>query len=518
MEARARRTLLGVAAIAVVVANLPGTARADLSPSPLPSDAAASPAASPTASPITSTSASPTGSASSTPTLSGATALPGAPLARTPVPGATASSATTTAAVAPAPLTTALGPNDGVAPARGQVDAYLALETQREAAAAAVTKAQATWTTDRGITSWLSAQQPAVSLLVAQAHVATDTAQNTTDAVIRELYQQGDAGLGAIGTVLAEGPDGFLNGLDNLSRARSVANGVAGQYVAARAQLGLALTTQASYQSQLHSARTNQYDAQLALLAAQSALAALDLRIAALDVAPPQVAVGPDGCPTATMPATLRDGADAIGATTLCRSAVRQAATPQAALAITWAFQHLGSAYACGGAGRLLPYRADCSSFVSRAYHEGAGLGTAGPGWAPSTRNMVPWDGVKLDPHYALVPPGLLRPGDLVLYDTCPQGGCPYKHVVMYLGSPDHGRTQWMVHTNACGDVAHVSAFWGFPTTGEPFLVARRVLALPGEKVSVPVVAAARAAGAAATARAQAMIAAAVWAAGATTH
>jgi cell wall-associated NlpC family hydrolase len=196
--------------------------------------------------------------------------------------------------------------------------------------------------------------------------------------------------------------------------------------------------------------------------------------------------VGPDGCPTQNVPATLRDGSDAVGAATLCRQAVKQAATPQAALAITWAFQHLGASYACGGAGRLLPFRADCSSFVSRAYHEGAGLATAGDGWAPSTRNMVPWDGVPLDPHYGYLPPPLLRAGDLVLYDTCPQGGCPYKHVVMYLGSPDGGKTFWMIHTNACGDVAKVETFWGFPSSGHPFLVARRVLALPGETVEVP--------------------------------
>jgi hypothetical protein len=131
----------------------------------------------------------------------------------------------------------------------------------------------------------------------------------------------------------------------------------------------------------------------------------------------------------------------------------------------------------------MLPYRADCSSFVSRAYAEGAGLNTAGDTWAPSTRNMVPWDGVALDPHYAYVATKALRPGDLVLYDTCPQGGCPYKHVVMYLGAPGGG-TPWMLHTNSCGDVAKVEQFWGFPTTGShTFLVARRVLPVAGEKV-----------------------------------
>ena len=134
----------------------------------------------------------------------------------------------------------------------------------------------------------------------------------------------------------------------------------------------------------------------------------------------------------------------------------------------------------------MLPWRADCSSYVSRAYHEGAGLGTAGDTWAPSTRDMIPWDGAKLDPHYVYVPPTALRPGDLVLYNSCPQGGCPYRHVVMYLGSPDGGKTFYQAHTNSCGDVAHISQFAGFPVTGEYFEVARRVVALPGEKVRVP--------------------------------
>jgi cell wall-associated NlpC family hydrolase len=159
--------------------------------------------------------------------------------------------------------------------------------------------------------------------------------------------------------------------------------------------------------------------------------------------------------------------------------AVAAAATPQAALALTWAFAHLGAAYACGGAGRMLPWRMDCSSLVSRAYHEGAGLAVAGAAWAPSTRDMVPWGGASLDPHYALVTPASLRPGDLVLYDT---GGATYRHVVIYLGPATKGGTSWMLHTNACGDVAKVEPFWGFPTSGSAtFLVARRVLRLPSD-------------------------------------
>ena len=174
-------------------------------------------------------------------------------------------------------------------------------------------------------------------------------------------------------------------------------------------------------------------------------------------------------CPTTSPSGTLRDGSASVGGLALCRHAVAAAATPQAALAIAAAFHMLGAPYACGGVGRMAPFRFDCSSLVSRAYFLGAGLDTAGVDWAPSTRDMVPWDGVRLASWAALVTPANLRPGDLVLYDT---GGATYRHVVMYLGDG------YMLHTNSCGDVAHVSAFWGTgPMSGRRFLVARRVMA-----------------------------------------
>ena len=178
------------------------------------------------------------------------------------------------------------------------------------------------------------------------------------------------------------------------------------------------------------------------------------------------------GCPTSVPSDTLRDGSSSLGASALCRQAVAAAATPQAALAIQAAFHMLGAPYACGGVGRMDAFRFDCSSLVSRAYYLGAGLDTAGKDWAPSTRDMVPWDGVRLASWASRVAPSSLRPGDLVLYDT---GGSTYRHVVMYIGNG------YMLHTNSCGDVAHVSTFWGFPSGGgHVFLVARRVTAPAG--------------------------------------
>jgi cell wall-associated NlpC family hydrolase len=385
-----------------------------------------------------------------------------------------------------APGRTPLPRTDGVIPDQGQLDEYLELTAQRDAAAATLETAHVAYAEATRAVAGLVAERTAADAVRAAAAASADATQSDVEDVARDLYQSGDAGIGALATAISSGPAGLLDRLDNARKAGAAARGIVNEATDARAELALANATVLALTLRIDAASSSVALAQKAVTDAEAALRAIDEKLEALAISAPQQQVGPDGCPTANVPGTLRDGSDAIGAAELCRSAVRQAATPQAALAIQWAFAHLGAPYACGGAGRLQPFRMDCSSFVSRAYAEGAGLRTAGPGWAPSTRNMVPWDGVALDPHYAFVAPLALRAGDLVTYDTCPQGGCPYKHVVMYLGSPDGGQSFWMAHTNACGDIAKIERFWGFPTTGHPFLVARRVIALPGETVSRP--------------------------------
>jgi cell wall-associated NlpC family hydrolase len=332
----------------------------------------------------------------------------------------------------------------------------------------------------------LNVQQAYSGTSVQQTVSALSVAKRRVDNVASKIYQQGDGGLGAIASVLTGGPNSFIQGLNQVQMDRTAANRAVYDAQKTRAAAALAEVQDASLTSRLNTARAMEISAMSSMKVLIARLALVNTQMSAIDISAPQRAVGSDGCPTDNVANTLRDGAEVFGAAKLCQIAVSQAATPQAALAIKWAFLHLGAAYACGGAGRMEPFRMDCSSFVSRAYAEGAGLNTAGATWAPSTRNMVPWDGVSLDPHYAYVAPADLRAGDLVLYDSCPQGGCPYKHVVMYLGSPDGGKTFWMAHTNSCGDVAKVVPFYGFPTTGEPFLVARRVMVLPGEVVHVP--------------------------------
>jgi cell wall-associated NlpC family hydrolase len=386
----------------------------------------------------------------------------------------------------PTPVPTEERSTDGVGLSTGQADLYLALVARRQTASLADTAAQASLATARAKVVSLKAEAARLALGAQEARAAVTRTQASTDDVAALLYQQGDGGLGALGTILMADPDGVLERLSTVTLLNSVATKAVNDSVTARQQLDMADFLLWSLQSDLDEARSAEKRAADSAAATSADLASLDAELTALEAVAPEVAVGIDGCPRDDVPGALRGGAESIGAERLCVMAVTQAATPQAALAIAWAFQHLGASYACGGSGRLLPFRADCSSFVSRAYHEGAGLATAGTGWAASTRDMVPWDGVTLDPHYALVIPEELLPGDLVLYDTCPRGGCPYKHVVMYLGSPDGGRTSWMIHTDSCGDVAKVEPFWGFATSGHPFLVARRVVPLPGEKVVVP--------------------------------
>ncbi len=431
--------------------------------------------------PLPSETASGTSGATTTPAPStGGPAPEGAPSA----PGWPSSTSTGPTTVTEAPLPPA-PPSDGRLPDPGVHDAYLdAARAHGRATAALAAARSALAVTDRLIGS-VSAQAREAQLDAAIAQQRTQLAQDDVDDLVRELYQNGDASMQSLAFVLTSGPDAFLLQLQGIAAVRAEA--------ARTVDLATSTTTAAREAGTREQAALDRLQTALELRRVQDAavhrayrsVRAADALLARLGTARPQTTVGPEGCPEAAPLGTLRGGSGTVGVQALCRSALRAAATPQAALAVTWALQRLGAAYACGGTGRLLPFRADCSSFVSRAYAEGAGLRTAGDGWAPSTRDMVPWDGARLDPHYAYVEPAALRPGDLVLYDTCPQGGCPNKHVVMYLGAA--GGQEWMVHTDSCGDVAKIEPFWGFPATGPAvFLVARRVLALPGEQMRRP--------------------------------
>lgn len=297
---------------------------------------------------------------------------------------------------------------------------------------------------------------------------------------VRDMYVTGSTDVGVILGVLGSKPDDLLRTIDSLVYLRSATGMEQVDYEFAQRAALVADSAASSTMMKVDEDR-NRLDIIRKTLAKTKKQLKKDQKelqrlIAA---AAPQTVVGGNGCPKAVLEGTVPEG---VKVKQLCNLAVRTAASPQAAFAIKWALVRLGAPYACEGIGRLDPWRYDCSSYVSRAYAEGAGLKTAGDGWAPSTRNMVPWDGAALDPHYAVIPPKKIRPGDLVLYDTCPAGeSCPYRHVVMYLGPAEPGGVPLMAHTNACGDVAHVEAFTG--TDVANFLGVRRVIPALGEKI-----------------------------------
>lgn len=190
------------------------------------------------------------------------------------------------------------------------------------------------------------------------------------------------------------------------------------------------------------------------------------LRAAVGDDFKHQLTIGPDGCPTSAPGGSIRSGLPAEIAR-LCARSVALAPTPEAALAIKYAFRTLGAEYACDGIGRNLPMRYDCSSLVARAYAEGAGLLTATETWIPTTRNLLPWDGVSQAAWARTIEPDEALPGDLVLYDT---EHLASRHVVMLLADGH------MLHVAACGDISHVTGFWGYQDgTGYRYLGVRRV-------------------------------------------
>lgn len=308
---------------------------------------------------------------------------------------------------------------------------------------------------------------------------SSDRSRVRVNASVRDLYIRGAGGVEGVIGVLSSGPNDFVTNANVWKYLTSMATDDVDRYrsnssLAATAELDLVVATR-----RLAEATTDLTTLQQQYADAMSALQGQDSQLATLLAwSQSQIQTGADGCPSAWIPGVVPAGLDLHA---LCTTAVLGAPTIQAAQAMQWALGRLGAPYACGGVGRLEPFRFDCSSYVSRAYSEGAGLSTTTSGWAPSTRNMVPWDGFSLDDHYVAINPEEIRPGDLVLYDTCPTDGspCPYRHVVMYLGHLVPDGPEYMAHTNECGGVAHIEQFTGFNVS--TLLGVRRVLPAVGE-------------------------------------
>jgi len=182
---------------------------------------------------------------------------------------------------------------------------------------------------------------------------------------------------------------------------------------------------------------------------------------------PHQLTVGPDGCPTGAPKATLRGDAATEDVGELCARSVALAPTPEAALAVKYAFRALGGAYACEGVGRDQTNRYDCSSLVTRAYSEGAGLFTATATWIPTTRNLLPWGGAPKAPWAVEIDTEDALPGDLVIYETRHLAS---RHVVMLLADG------FMLHVGECGDVVNITNLWRFDRgENHTFVGVRRV-------------------------------------------
>lgn len=170
----------------------------------------------------------------------------------------------------------------------------------------------------------------------------------------------------------------------------------------------------------------------------------------------PSASIDSTGCPTEVSARAINGLNSNIDVYAICQEAIAQAETPQAKAAISYAFSRLGSPYACEGVGRMNQFQFDCSSFVSRAYEEGAGVITSVDGWSATTHTMIP----KTHPVFRPISPKDISAGDLALYYTCPEGEvCSYNHVVMYVGVIDGVPLQ--LHTNNCGGVANITPFWG---------------------------------------------------------
>lgn len=419
----------------------------------------------------------------------------GAALADPDVPGgAEQSSASTTVAVPqpgwllpwPGSIDAEL-PDNGLSTGGGAADAAPTDDTSasQDAALTAFRQAQnarAAWqAAERLLPAAQSRARNAVATsdtltkIAADRRSEADAAHEKVSALARAAYMNGTP----------PQVDALLGGPDQLSGSPAIGAGeVAGVL---SYQIGTAkdadvsaveAAAQASAAVSISQTATSEVTRLETLIADQKDLEQRALRVyqAYLAVTSAQTSVGVDGCPKEEVAGTLRDGAEALGVVRLCRDSVRNAATPQAALAVLYAFSKLGAPYACDGVGRMGDFRFDCSSLASRSYAETSGIPfPADSTWAHSTRDMIPWDGVSLDPHYVEVSPSLIRPGDLLLWQSCTQGPCAYQHVTIALADG------YMLHTNSCGDVAHVSKNPGYGP-GSSFIIARRVTFLPGEE------------------------------------
>ena len=416
---------------------------------------------------------------------SGAVSASAAPVSATPVPFDPAAPGDSAPPAGPGLLPSAPPPapvldsDATTVTVPGYFDTYGALFRTVQAQRGTVHELAAQVAAAGAVVTQRRADLAVATVRLAQATAAADQARGLVDVSARQVYMAGAGGIDGMVGVFSSGPTSFLANADAWAYLGAVTRDNVSAFNSAQAQVqveqhAVADATQAISDALATLAVLQQQYAD-AMAGVQGETAQLADLVASSQ---PQIRIGTDGCPSTALDGVVPDGLDLHA---LCVHAIQAAPTAQAARAVQWALSRLGAPYACDGIGRLEPFRFDCSSFVSRAYFEGAGLHTASDSWAPSTRSMVPWDGLSLDDHYVPIDNDQIRPGDLVLYNTCPSDGsaCAYRHVVMYLGHLVRGGPAYMAHTNQCGGVAHVDQFTGL---NDPTLLGvRRVLPAPGE-------------------------------------
>lgn len=158
-----------------------------------------------------------------------------------------------------------------------------------------------------------------------------------------------------------------------------------------------------------------------------------------------QTEVDAEGCPVEVGPKSgaLTGGSEKVGINELCKRSVEQARSPEAAVALKWGFQQVG-VQMYSQPKRMDDMYSDCSSYVSRAYQEGAGLELYPPGtnaWVTST-----FAGRGEGQGVPQVSQDDLQPGDWWM----PNSG----HIVMVIADG------YVMHASKPGDPIKIGTFY----------------------------------------------------------
>lgn len=164
-----------------------------------------------------------------------------------------------------------------------------------------------------------------------------------------------------------------------------------------------------------------------------------------------QTTIDSQDCPADDVPIpgqSMEGGSYEFGMSKICQNSVDQARSPEAAIAVKWMLNRVGRVW-YSQPQRMAEDKADCSSSISRAYQEGAGLKLypeGGNAWVTWTFLGTGGPGIPRPDGIIDVPTSELRPGDAYL----PHDG----HVVMVLSDG------FIVHASQDGTPIKVQKFY----------------------------------------------------------